>query len=202
MEKSLKKRGYCHVFGDHISLDEGIMPFKFAIERVTDPEKLIPHLFKSTDPEFPNKVKPGDFVIGGQEFACGKPHVQGFIAMAALNLSVICESMPYKAMRRAVSVGLPLLTGCNPGADFVKNGDELEVDFQTGEAKNLTRGTSTRLPAMSPILRDIFVNGGMNGALAAWLKSHPEQAEGEPVVLVGAKGVAAVQVKVVGGKQS
>ncbi|OFZ97324.1 MAG: hypothetical protein A3H35_13165 [Betaproteobacteria bacterium RIFCSPLOWO2_02_FULL_62_17] len=192
MEKSLKKRGYCHVFGDRFSLDEGIMPFKFAIERVTDPKKLIPHLFKSTDPDFPGKVKPGDFVIGGQDFACGKPHVQGFIAMAALNLGVICQSMPYKAMRRAVSVGLPLLTGCNPGADFLQNGDEIEVDFATGEARNLTRGTSTRLPSMSPILRDIVVNGGMNGALAAWLKDHPEQAAVEPVALSDSSGAVPV----------
>lgn len=199
MDNSLKKRGFCHIFGDRISLDEGIMPFKFAIERVTDPEKLIPHLFKSTDPDFPAKVKPGDFVIGGSEFACGKPHVQGFIAMAALNMSVICESMPYKAMRRAVSVGLPLLTGCRPDAGFLHNGDELEVDFATGEATNITRGTRARFPAMSPILMGIVANGGMNGALAAWLRDHPEQA-GAPVELVGAAGQG-VPVNFVKSKQ-
>jgi 3-isopropylmalate/(R)-2-methylmalate dehydratase small subunit len=195
MTQSMKKRGICHVFGDRISLDEGIMPFKFAIERITDPEKLIPHLFRATVPDFPERVKPGDFVIGGEDFACGKPHVQGFIAMKALNMSVICQSMPYKSMRRAVALGLPLLTGCNPGKDFVRDGDDLELDFETGEAINHTQGTKTRLPAMSPILRGIVVNGGMKGVLAAWLREHPEQASGEePQLTMGGKPVLPVRV--------
>ncbi|MFM9970900.1 MAG: hypothetical protein ACKVQK_21105 [Burkholderiales bacterium] len=201
MRKSLKRRGTCHVFGDRIPLDEGIMPFKFAIERINDPEKLIPHLFKGTDPDFPSKVKPGDFVLAGKEFACGKPHVQGFIAMAALDMSVLCESMPYKAMRRAVAVGLPLLTGCNPGAGFAKSGDEIEVDFESGAARNISTGVSVTLPAMSPILREIVANGGMNGALAAWLAEHPEQAAGESADLER-PGPAVAPVKFASAKAS
>jgi hypothetical protein len=42
----------------------------------------------------------------------------------------------------------------------------------------------------------------MNGALAAWLKEHPEQAEGEPVVLTGSSGPQAVPVKLVAAKKS
>ena len=29
------------------------------------------HAFESLDPEFPVKVKPGDFVVGGENFGCG-----------------------------------------------------------------------------------------------------------------------------------
>ncbi len=173
---SFVRRGFCHVYGDHVPLDEGVMAFRFAIQRVNDPKDLIPHLFEVIDPEFVRRVKPGDFVVAGQDFACGKTHMQGFIAMNALGMSVLCESMPYKPMRRAAGEGLPILTGCRGATEFAKTGDEIEVDFTTGAARNLTQGTQTQFPPMPPILRDLAVNGGMRGVLAQWLREHPEQA--------------------------
>ena len=175
MERSLTKRGRCHVFGDNIPLDEGVMAFKFAIGRVTDPAQLIPHLFEGIDPGFAARVKPGDFVIAGRDFGCGKPHIQGFIAMAALDMGVLCESMPTRPLRGAISKGLPVLVGCTGAAQFAGDGDEIEVDFANGEAINHTRGTQARFPAMPDVLRDIVAHGGANGTLAAWLAQHPEQ---------------------------
>jgi len=178
MQKSLQKRGRCHVFGDAIPLDEGVMAFKYAIGRITDPRELIPHLFEHIDPGFAGRVKPGDFVIAGHDFGCGKPHIQGFIAMAALDMGVLCGSMPYKALRGAVSRGLPVLTGCAGAAGFAGAGDEIEVDFATGEAVNHSTGGTTRFPAMPEVLREIISHGGASGQLAAWLAQHPEQAAG------------------------
>jgi len=178
---ALVRRGRCHVYGDHLPLDEGIMPFRLAIQRVNDPQALIPHLFEGFDPGFRERVKPGDFIIAGRDFACGKTHIQGFIAMTALKMSVLCTSMPYKAMRRAVAEGLPVLVGCEGAAAFAATGDEIEVDFSTGGARNLTRGSVTQFPAMSPILRELAASGGARGALTAWLRDHPEQAAGETV---------------------
>lgn len=172
----LVRRGHCHVFGDRVPLDEGVMAFKFAIQRVTDPQSLVPHLFEAIDPDFVKRAKPGDFIVAGRDFGCGKPHVQGLVAMRALNLSILCESMPYKALRRSVGEGLPVLTGCSNAAAFAGTGDEIEVDFVTGAARNLTRGTQTAFPPMSPILRELAASGGMAGLLKAWLRDHPEQA--------------------------
>lgn len=176
MTTSLKKRGTCHVFGDGVPLDEGVMAFKFAIERVTDPKLLIPHLFEQIDPSFAARVKPGDIVVAGKDFGFGKPHTQGFIAMAALNMAVLCESMPHKSLRRAVAIGLPVLTGCTAAAGFVKNGDELEVDFETGAARNHTTSATQEFAPMPPILRDIVANGGSAGSMRAFLAAHPELA--------------------------
>jgi 3-isopropylmalate/(R)-2-methylmalate dehydratase small subunit len=178
----IKRRGFCHVFGDNVALSEGIIAFKFSIGRVTDPKELIPHLFERTDPLFVSRVKPGDFVIAGQNFACGKPHPQGFIAMAALDMSVLCHSMPYMSLRGAVSRGLPVLTGCESTTSFAETGDEIEVDFATGDAINLSRGTRVQLPPMPLALREIVSQGGSNGRLQAWLDAHPDQmgAVGDP----------------------
>lgn len=175
MQKSLKQRGFCHLFGDGIPLDEGVMAFKYAIGRVTDPQELIPHLFEHIDPDFVGRVRPGDFVIAGNDFGCGKPHIQGFIAMAGLNMGVLCGSMPYKALRGAISKGLPVLTGCADAAAFAAAGDEIEVDFASGEALNHSTGRRATFPAMPEVLREIISNGGASGQLAAWLEQHPGQ---------------------------
>lgn len=177
MSGSLIKRGFCHIFGDGIPLDEGLIAFKYAIQRVTDPDELIPHLFEQIDPDFAKRVKPGDLVVAGKDFASGKPHVQGFIAMVALKMGLLCESMPHKSLRRAVAQGLPVLTGCMGIAGFAKGGHEVEVDFVTGAAKNLTTGAEAQFPAMPPILADMVSQGGAGGRLKAWLADHPELAK-------------------------
>ena len=39
-------------------------------------EEMKEHAFESLDPDFPKKVKPGDFVIGGENFGCGSSLVR------------------------------------------------------------------------------------------------------------------------------
>lgn len=199
MTNPLTQRGRCHVFGDGIPLDEGVMAFKYAIGRITDPEQLIPHLFEDIDPTFAARVQPGEFVIAGRDFGCGKPHIQGFIAMAALHMGVLCTSMPYKAMRGAISKGLPVLTGCDGAAEFARNGDDIEVNFATGQAINHTQGTHKTFPAMPSVLQDIIAHGGAQGQLAAWLDAHAEQraGAGAPSVMIDGTTVHLVRKAVV-----
>jgi 3-isopropylmalate/(R)-2-methylmalate dehydratase small subunit len=171
----LIRRGTCHLVGDDVSLDDGIIPHRFAAQRVTDPRELVPHLFESIDRDFARRVKPGDIVLAGRNFACGKPRLQGFIAMAALNLGVICTSMPYKMLRRAVARAIPVIVGGPEAHGIAVTGDEIEADFSTGAVWNLTRDLRTAVPAMPPILRDIVASGGMQATLENWLARHPEQ---------------------------
>jgi 3-isopropylmalate/(R)-2-methylmalate dehydratase small subunit len=159
-----------------VPVDDGIIPHRFAAERVTDPRELARHLFESIDPGFAQRVRRGDIVLAGRNFACGKPRLQGFIAMAALDLAVVCQSMPYRMLRRAVARGIPVVVGAPGPGDIAVTGDEIEVDFATGEIRNLARDTRTAVPAMPPVLRDIVAGGGMQAMLSAWLASHPEQA--------------------------
>jgi 3-isopropylmalate/(R)-2-methylmalate dehydratase small subunit len=172
----LLRRGRCHCFGDDVRLDEGIIPHRFAAERVTDPRVLAPHLFESIDGGFAQRVSKGDIVLAGRNFASGKPRLQGFIAMAALDLAVVCTSMPYKMLRRAVARGIPVMVGSAEPQDIAVTGDEIEIDLGTGAIWNLTRDTRTWIPAMPRILREIVACGGMQAMLAEWLASHPEQA--------------------------
>ena len=172
---TMVRRGFAHLVGDDVPLDDGIMAFRYAIERINDPDVLVPHLFEQIDPAFPKRVKTGDLVLAGTNFGCGKPHIQGFLAMAALRMGIVCASIPHKALRRAVAAGLPVLAGLDDRETLARTGDEIEADYVTGVVRNRTRATEVRLQPMAPILREIVAAGGADGALAAWLADHPEQ---------------------------
>ncbi|WP_299455165.1 hypothetical protein [uncultured Pigmentiphaga sp.] len=173
MTHSLIRSGRCHVFGNDIPLDDGLIPFDMAIQRIDDPARLVPELFRMMDPDFPRRVQPGDIIIAGENFGCGKPHFQGFIAMAALGLSVVCASMPYKTLRGAISKGVPVLTGLPAPCEAFRTGDRVAVDFMRGAISNLENAQCLALPPLSPLLADTVRRGGTRGMLAAWLNEHP-----------------------------
>lgn len=179
---TLIRRGRCHVFGDDVPVEDGIIPRRFVAERNTDPSVLRHHLFETIDPAFAARVKPGDIVVAGRNFASGKPRVQGFIALAALDLAVVCVSMPYKMLRRAVAQGIPVISGAPSPQEIATTGDELEIDFASGWIRNLTECRTIGTPVMPVILRSIVASGGMREALLSWLAAHPEQAlkNGQP----------------------
>lgn len=174
--RSLIRRGKCHVLGDGVSMDDGVIPARFAAQRVTAANELLPHLFENVDPGFGGRARPGDIVIAGRNFAIGKPRMQGFIAMGALGLAVVCMSMPYKMLRRSVARAMPVIANGPEPNSIAATGDEIEIDFATGATWNITRDTRLTLPAMSPILRDIVLGGGAQAMLKDWLTQHPEQA--------------------------
>jgi 3-isopropylmalate/(R)-2-methylmalate dehydratase small subunit len=179
LEGGWKTRGKCHVLGDNVPHDGGIIRFDLVTARVQDPAQLIPHLFDEIDPTLKDKVKPDEFIVAGQNFFCGKAHNQGMIAMKALGVRVLCESMPFRSFRAATGVALPCLIHCEGITKLVADGDEIEADFDTGIVKNLTTDRSEQYPAIPSEIKSIVEEGGMRGMLAAWLKDHPEL--GRPV---------------------
>jgi 3-isopropylmalate/(R)-2-methylmalate dehydratase small subunit len=161
-------RGTCQKFGDDIVHDGPIMPFKFAKERTSDPAVLIPNLFVGVDPTFPARVKQGDIVVAGRNFGKGKAHFGGYIAMRALGLGVLCESMPFLCFRAAVSVGLLIAAECDGISREAEQGDDLEVDFLEGELVNHTRGTRATFRPVPEGLRETIALGGTPGVIRQW----------------------------------
>jgi 3-isopropylmalate/(R)-2-methylmalate dehydratase small subunit len=162
-------KGRCRKFGDDVPLDGGLIPFRLAMARVMEPEKLIPHLFEEIVPEFHKRVAPGDIIVAGRRFACGKPHVQGFIALRALGLGVVCESMPFNALRGAVSRGTTLMPGCAGVTSLAEEDDQLEVNFETGRFRNETRGIEQAFRPLDPSLLEMIAKGGSEGLIREWV---------------------------------
>ena len=158
-------RGRCWKFGDNLGIDGDMMPLRFALEREVDPMILRDHLMAGVDPEFPSKVSPGDIIVAGKRFGQGNPHIQGFLGIKGHELGLVAESIPRGSFRNAINSGLPFLTGCEGVVGAVETGDDLEVNFETGEFRNLSRGTVLRYPPLDPQLRDIIAAGGWRANL-------------------------------------
>lgn len=172
-----KRRGTAHVLGDDVPHDGAVMSFDMVLTRTTDPDELIPHLFKELDPTLIDRLRPGDFIVAGSNFLSGKPHNSGIIALKALGISLLCESMATKAFNGVVMLAVPLLTQCTGIREMVSNGDELEVDFSAGTVRNVTTGVEKQFPPLPPEVQQIIESGGMQGMLAAHLREHPELAQ-------------------------
>ena len=73
-------------------------------------EEMKVHTFESLDPEFPQKVKPGDYVVGGENFGCGSSREQAPGVLKALGVqAIVAKSFARIFYRNAINIGLPIL---------------------------------------------------------------------------------------------
>ena len=173
MRDSLNLRGRCYRLGHDVPHMGGVVPMRIVSEMRYDPKDIIPHLFEETDPGFPERCRPGDIIVAGRNFGMG-PKMQGYIAMQALGLGLVCESMAFLAYREAIGIGLPVLTGCPEATAACETGDDIEVDFLSGRFTNHSRGRTIQYPPVPAALREIVLLGGTT----AWLRQWWERSQG------------------------
>ncbi len=153
----MKLRGRAWKFGDDISTDH-ITPGRYYHLRSNMPE-LAKHVMEDADPEFPKKMKPGDFIVAGKNFGMGSSREHAPLAIKIAGVSaVIAKSFARIFYRNAINVGLPVLIADTEG---IEDGDELEVDLSTGTIKNLTRNTELRARPLPEIMINILNEGGL-----------------------------------------
>src|SRR5271157_1072238 len=150
-------KGKAFKFGDSISTDL-IVPGRLAHLRSNLPE-LAKHVLEDADPTFASRVKPGDFVVGGNNFGMGssREHAPLVIKMAGVS-AVLAKSVARIFFRNAINQGLPVLI-CD--TDLIKEGDELEVDLEAGTVKDLTNGKSLTFGKIPPVMLKILNEGGL-----------------------------------------
>ena len=158
-------KGKCWKFGDNLGIDGDVMPLRFALERELDPIILRDHLMAGIDPDFPQKVSPGDIIVAGKRFGQGNPHIQGFLGIVGHKLGLVVETIPRGSFRNAINAGLPFLSGCDSVSNDVETGDELEVNFKTGEFKNLSRDIHRHFKPLDAQLQVIIEVGGWHASL-------------------------------------
>ena len=73
-------------------------------------EEMKGHTFESLDPEFANKVKPGDYVVANENFGCGSSREQAPGVLKALGVkAVIAKSFARIFYRNSINIGLPVI---------------------------------------------------------------------------------------------
>jgi 3-isopropylmalate/(R)-2-methylmalate dehydratase small subunit len=158
-------RGHAWKFGDHINTESILASgkeenFAWAVD----------HVLEYYDPEFPKKVKPGDFIVAGRNFGASSGRPAGEILKAKGIRAILCESAGVVFYRNTWNMAIPVLQ-CPGVSSKIGKGDELEVDIEAGTIKILKTGEVLRAEETPWILLDIYRQGGMLG----WIKSRRKE---------------------------
>src|SRR5690606_32860613 len=109
---------------------------------------------------FAKTVRPGDIVVGGENFGMGSSREQAAMALRHLGVAaVVAKSFAGLFFRNALNLGLVALV-C-PAADRIRPGDRLSVDAEAGRITNLTTGETYACEPIPPHLVEMIRDGGL-----------------------------------------
>lgn len=166
----MKYKGKVHKVGEHIDTD-AIIPARFLV--TTDREKLGENCMAGLEPGWAKKVAPGDILVAGKNFGCGSSREHAPIAILGAGIPVvIAPSFARIFYRNAFNMGLPLLEV--EEVDQFSPGDELEIDIEAGQIRNLTTGGNISFQPLPESMRAILRAGGLVGYVGERLKKNRE----------------------------
>jgi 3-isopropylmalate dehydratase small subunit len=154
----MKLKGKAHKFGADIDTD-AIIPARYL--NTSDPAELAKHCMEDADKEFMTKMKPGDIIVADKNFGCGSSREHAPIAIKAAGVScVIARSYARIFYRNAFNMGLPIFESAE-AVDGIIEGDEVEVDVDSGVIKNITKGETYKAQAIPPFMQELINAGGL-----------------------------------------
>ena len=163
MEKTV--RGRVWKFGRNVDTDQ-IIPAEYLV--TGDAKELALHAFEKARPEFAGGVKKGDIIVAEENFGCGSSREHAPRALIGAGVScVVARSFARIFYRNSINIGLPLVE-CSIDAD---DSDQLEVDFEKGVVRNLTKKKEARFPSYPPFVLKLINSGGLVGYVKKELKA-------------------------------
>ena len=151
-------KGNAIKYGDNVDTDV-IIPARYLNTR--DPKELAVHCMEALDKDFTSKVKDGDIIIGGFNFGCGSSREHAPIAIKASGISlVIAKSFARIFYRNAINIGLAIIE-CPEAVDRISDGDEVEVDLDTGVITDKTTGETFSTEPFPEFIQNLIANGGL-----------------------------------------
>ncbi len=154
----MKVSGPAIKFGNNIDTDV-ILPGKYLI--LTSPADLAKHALEGLDAAFPEKAKKGVIIVGGKNFGCGSSREQAPLALKHSGVKcVVAESFARIFFRNSINIGLPVVE-CPGVSAAVETGDELSVDFDLGEVRNVTKCKTLKGTALPAFILKILSDGGL-----------------------------------------
>ena len=149
-------------YGDNIDTDV-IIPARHL--NTIDKKELASHCMEDIDRDFHKKIAPGDIMVAGWNFGCGSSREHAPIAIRAAGIScVIAKTFARIFYRNAINIGLAILE-CEAASDGICEGDEVDIDFETGVITNVTKGETYQAEPFPPFIRDMINKGGLMASI-------------------------------------
>lgn len=162
-----KLTGRAWVFDDNVDTDL-IYHNKYLAE--TDPKQMPQYAFEyyPGQENFAKEARPGDFVVAGKNFGCGSSREHAVYCLEYAGIPcVLAETCSRIYYRNAINNGYPVLfvKGLSDAIHNgrIKNGDQLEVDLDTGSIRDLTSNQEFHGDAVSDLEHEIMEAGGLFG---------------------------------------
>ena len=154
----MKAKGRVFKYQDNVDTDV-IIPARYL--NSTSGEELAKHCMEDIDKEFANKVQNGDIIVARKNFGCGSSREHAPLAIKCSGIScVIADTFARIFYRNAINIGLPIIE-CKEAAESIEEGDEVEVDFDTGVIVNKTKNQSFQGEAFPEFMQNIINAGGL-----------------------------------------
>lgn len=151
-------------FGDDLDTDQ-IVPGRYAPFMVGQ-EKFHTYAFCDARPEFAKTVKPGDILVGGENFGCGSSREYAVAALVRHGIAaVVATSFARIFFRNCVNLGIPVIESADAHR-IIRDGDQVEMDVAAGVLR-APRGTA-RLRPLASFAQEILAAGGV----VAYLREH------------------------------
>jgi 3-isopropylmalate/(R)-2-methylmalate dehydratase small subunit len=148
--------GHAHVYGDDVNTDY-IIPSRYKAKS-DNLKETARYLMAEYDPDLWERLRPGDFLVGGYNFGCGSSRETAPRIIQLNNVgAVLAKSFGRIFYRNAVNIGLPLVV-CD--TDGIGMGDLLRLDLEGGCIVNETASTMIRFKPLESFVRDILRAGG------------------------------------------
>lgn len=154
----MEAKGRVFKYGDNVDTDV-IIPARYL--NVPDAKELAKHCMEDIDVDFVKNVKEGDIIVADKNFGCGSSREHAPIAIKAAGVScVIAETFARIFYRNAINIGLPIIE-CPEAAKNIEEGNEIEVDFDSGKIYNKTKNEEYQGQAFPEFMQKIISNGGL-----------------------------------------
>lgn len=156
----MKANGKVLKYGNNIDTDV-IIPARYL--NSFDAKELASHAMVDIDPTFVERVNEGDIMVAGDNFGCGSSREHAPLALKTAGVScVIAKSFARIFYRNSINIGFAILE-CEEAAKDIDEGDQVEVDFDSGRIVNRTKNKEYQAQPFPEFLQKmIAVNGLVN----------------------------------------
>lgn len=155
-------RGKIFKYDDNIDTDV-IIPARYL--NTSEASELAKHCMEDIDINFAKEVAVDDIIVASTNFGCGSSREHAPIAIKASGIScVIASSFARIFYRNAINIGLPILE-CPQVYEDAQRGDIIEVDFDKGIIKNITKNLAYEAFPFPSFIQNIIEKGGLMNAL-------------------------------------
>ena len=156
-----------------INTDE-IIPAKYLTE--VEKAALAPYLLEDLKLEGFDPAGKGlqeaRVIVTRANFGCGSSREHAPIAIKSSGIqAVVARSFARIFYRNAFNTGLPIFESPE-ASEGIREGDEIEIDADTGTIRNLTKGEEYHAKPIPPFMQDLIRAGG----LVEWTRKKIEAA--------------------------